>query len=116
MFFSPSGAVFKARAPLMLPSSCIPSCYSIFLGVCLWIIYVGVGGVQRSAAGVTPQVPPTLLLLLLFKRVVSFTWNSLSGSHWQAIELQGSSCLCLPSTGVIGVHCHAWLYFCSFPL
>lgn len=52
-----------------LPSSCIPSCSSIFFGVCLWIIYVGVGGGQRSAAGVTPQVPPTLLLLLLFKRV-----------------------------------------------
>lgn len=51
------------------PSSCIPSCYSkFFFGVCLWIIYVGGG--QRSAAGVTPQVPPTLLLLLLlFKRV-----------------------------------------------
>jgi hypothetical protein len=36
-------------------------------------------------------------------------WNLQSRAGWLASEPYGSSCLCLPSSGVRGLHCHAQL-------
>lgn len=48
-----------------------------------------------------------LLSTLLLRQ--SLTDMGLTG--WLASKLQGSSCLHVSSTGIVGAHCHIWVLF-----
>lgn len=53
------------------------------------------------------QLPSTLIL---WKQDFSQTCSSLISLGEFTNELHASSCLCLPSTRVTGIHCHAWIF------
>lgn len=93
--------------------ACVPVCLSVSLCLCetlLWLFacFVLLGmimGTQRTTSAVTAQKPPTLSW-----RDLSRIWNLLILVGWLLKEPQRSSCLFLPSTGILSRRHHTWLF------